>query len=553
MMPERWQQLDRLFHSALERAPEERAAFLDQACAGDQQLRREVEVLIAAHARAGSFIEKPALEVEAWSLANQRGDAGNESMLGKTVGRYRVLAPLGVGGMGEVYLAQDTVLGRKVALKLLPAYFTKDRERLRRFEQEARSASALNHPNIVTVHEIGQDGAFHFITQEFVEGVTLRTYLAGKHPALEEVLEICMQVASALAAAHAKGIVHRDIKPENIMVLQGSHLGRQNYVKVLDFGIAKLADLPAAAMKAEATTRLFVKTEEGRTIGTAVYMSPEQARGESVDARTDIWSLGVVMYEMLTSKQPFVGDTSQDVIASILRDDLSPLPTELPDNVKWVLKKALRKDKEDRYQTAREVFSDLRDLYDQLQEIPSSVGPAVPPASDVKPVGRTSAPAAQEPAATTREVPTRTTSSAEYIIGEIKRLGGVAIVVLAVLAVGSVTFGFYKLIRWTQSQTSQTKSAFSFQTMKIARLTSTGKATAAAISPDGKYVVHVVDDGREPDILGFAELRQRRQLTDLKSDLIFYYAWSRDGKKLALARGHKLSDVVLIRDSGEQR
>src|SRR5256886_2987691 len=381
MKPESWQQLDRLFHLALERAPEERATFLDQACAGDQQLRREVEALIAAHERAGSFIEKPAVEVEAWSLANQRGDAGNESMLGKTVGRYRVLAPLGAGGMGEVYLAQDTVLGRKVALKLLPAYFTKDPERLRRFEQEARSASALNHPNIVTVHEIGQDGAFHFITQEFVEGVTLRTYVAGKHPALKEVLEICMQVASALAAAQAKGIVHRDIKPENIMVLQGSHLGRQNYVKVLDFGIAKLADLPAAAMKAEATTRLFVKTEEGRTIGTAAYMSPEQARGESVDARTDIWSLGVVLYEMLTSKQPFTGATSQDVIAAILKDDVPPLPSEAPEGLKWILKKALRKDQEDRYQTARELFSDLRDLHDQLSEIQLSAGRPLPPAA----------------------------------------------------------------------------------------------------------------------------------------------------------------------------
>src|SRR5438874_3806629 len=500
MMPERWQQLDRLFHSALERAAEERAAFLDQACAGDQQLRREVEVLIAAHEQAGSFIEKPALEVEAWSLANQRGDAGNESMLGKTVGRYRVLAPLGAGGMGEVYLAQDTILGRKVALKLLPAYFTKDRERLRRFEQEARSASALNHPNIVTVHEIGQDGAFHFITQEFVEGVTLRTYLAGKHPALEEVLEICMQVASALAAAQAKGIVHRDIKPENIMVLQGSHLGRQNYVKVLDFGIAKLADLPAAAMKAEATTRLFVKTEEGRTIGTAVYMSPEQARGESVDARTDIWSLGVVLYEMLTGKQPFGGDTSQDVIASILRDDLPPLPLESPEGLKWILKKTLRKDRDDRYQTARELFSDLHDLHGQLQETQSSADRSILPIPDTDQIAQTREVITQEPAATTREVPTHTTSNAQHIIGEIKRLGGVAIVVLAVLAVGGVTFGLYKLVRWTQSQTSQTKSAFSFQTMKIARLTSTGKATAAAISPDGKYVVHVVDDGDQQSL-----------------------------------------------------
>src|SRR5438552_12281475 len=186
MMPERWQQLDRLFHLALERAPEERAAFLDQECAGDQQLRREVEVLITSHERAGSFIEKPALEVEAWSLANRRGDAGNEPMLGKTVGRYRVLAPLGAGGMGEVYLAQDTVLGRKVALKLLPAYFTKDPERLRRFEQEARSASALNHPNIITIHEIGHDDSFHFIAQEFIDGGTLSTHVDSKPLALNE-------------------------------------------------------------------------------------------------------------------------------------------------------------------------------------------------------------------------------------------------------------------------------------------------------------------------------------------------------------------------------
>src|SRR5437773_1196856 len=341
MKPEHWQQIDKLFHSALERAPKERAAFLDQACAGDQQLRREVDALIAAHEQAGSFIEEPALEVEARSVAGEQSDSGAESMVGKTVGHYRLIAALGSGGMGEVYLAQDTLLGRKVALKLLPAHFTEDAERLRRFEQEARATSALNHPTIVTIHEIGHEGSFHFIAQEFVEGVTLSAHLANERLAFNEALEVAMQVASALAAAHAKGIVHRDIKPENIMVLQGSHLGRQNYVKVLDFGIAKLADLPAAAMKAEATTRLFVKTEEGRTIGTAVYMSPEQARGESVDARTDIWSLGVVLYEMLTGKQPFSGDTSQDVIASILRDDLPPLPLEFPEGLKWILKKEI--------------------------------------------------------------------------------------------------------------------------------------------------------------------------------------------------------------------
>ncbi len=375
---------------------------------------------------------------------------------------------------------------------------------MRRFEQEARAASALNHPNIVTIHEIAHDGSFHFIAQEFVDGVTLSTYLASKGPALNEALEIAMQVASALAAAHAKGIVHRDIKPENIMVHKGSHLGRQNYVKVLDFGIAKLADVPGLAMKAEATTRLLVRTEEGRAIGTAPYMSPEQARGENVDARTDIWSLGVVLYQMLTGKQPFAGDTSQDVIASILRDDLPPLPSESPEGLKWILKKALRKDQEDRYQTARELFSDLRDLHEQLQEIQSRVGRSVPPTPDIEHAGQTRAAAAQEPAVTTREAPARPTSSAEYIVGEIKRLGWGAIVVLTALliAVAGITFGLYKLIGQNPSQTSQhqTRPAVPFQTMKLTRLTSTGKAADAAVSPDGKYVVHVVDDGEQQSL-----------------------------------------------------
>src|SRR5437588_1964262 len=269
--------------------------------------------------------------------------------------------------MGEVYLAQDSVLGRELALKLFPASFTQDTDRLRRFEQEARAASALNHPNIVTVHEIGHDDSFHFIAQEFIDGVTLSRHMDGKPLTLNEALEIALQVVSALAAAHIKGIVHRDIKPENIMLDNRGHLGRQNHVKVLDFGIAKLAEIPGIATKGEATTRLLVRTEEGRAIGTAAYMSPEQARGESVDARTDTWSLGVVLYEMLSGERPFTGNTSQDVIASILRDDLPPLPLESPEALKWILKKAFRKDRSDRYQTARELFSDLHDLHGQLQ------------------------------------------------------------------------------------------------------------------------------------------------------------------------------------------
>jgi serine/threonine protein kinase/Tol biopolymer transport system component len=544
MKPDRWQQLDSLFHSALEHAPEERAAFLDEACAGDQQLRKEVEALIAASEQAGSFIEKPALEREARSLADKQGNAGAESMVERTIGHYRLIALLGSGGMGEVYLAQDNVLGRKVALKLLPAFFTKDTERLRRFEQEARAASALNHPNIVTIHEIGNDGSFHFIAQEFVEGATLRSYRGGKRLAFDEALEISMQVASALAAAHAKGIVHRDIKPENIMVHEGTHLGRQNYVKVLDFGIAKLADVPGLAIKAEATTRVLVRTEEGRAIGTAVYMSPEQARGEGVDARTDIWSLGVVLYEMLTGKQPFGGDTSQDVIASILRDDLPPLPSEFPEAWRWILKKALRKDQADRYQTARELFSDLRELHEQLQEVQSSVGRSVSPTPDIELVGQTGAASSQEPVATTKEIPARPTSTAEYIAGGFKGLGwGAIVVVTALLVAGAgITYGLYKLIGQKQNQISQnqTRPAFPFQKMKISRLTSTGKAADAAISPDGKYVVHVVDDGNQQSLW----LRQVLTSSNVQiippanisyfgltfspgADYLYYIAWDR--------------------------
>jgi serine/threonine protein kinase len=495
MKPERWQQLDKLFQSALEREPEQRAAFLDGACAGDEALRREVESLLAASKEAGSFIERPALEVEARSLADEQGNVGAESMVGKTIGHYRVIALLGLGGMGEVYLAQDNVLGRKVALKLLPAYFTKDTDRLRRFEQEARAASALNHPNIVTIHEIGHDGSFHFIAQEFVEGVTLRTYLGGKRLAFDEALDISMQVASALAAAHAKGMVHRDLKPENMMVHEGSHLGRQNHVKLLDFGIAKLADVPGTAMKAEATTRLLIRTDEGRAIGTAAYMSPEQARGEKVDARTDTWSLGVVLYEMVTGKQPFAGDTSQDVIASILRDDLPPLPSESPEGLKWILKKALRKVCEERYQTARELFSDLQDLH--KQETQSSDVSLGPENADGTETG--TAVTHETPGVPTGETTSRQTSIAASIIGEFRPLSRSTILWLTVIiiAVAGITFGLYKLL---SNKTSQVKSVFPFQTMKIARLTSTGMASAAAISPDGKYVAHVVVDGGQQSI-----------------------------------------------------
>ena len=476
MKPERWQQLDQLFHSALEQAPDQRAAFLDKVCAGDEWLRRQVEALLGAHEKAGSFIQKPALEVEARSLAYVQPD----SVVGQTLGHYKIITSIGAGGMGEVYLAQDIQLGRKVALKLLPAEFTQDSDRVRRFQQEARAASALNHPNIITIHDIGQAEGRHFIATEYIEGETLRqTINVSKSLQLGEVLSIVLQVADALAAAHAKGIVHRDIKPENIILVRDSHLQqKERFVKVLDFGIAKLTEQEAGT-EGEATTRVLLNTHEGSVIGTASYMSPEQARGEKVDARSDLWSLGTVLYEMLTKEAPFGGDTAQDVIASILKEEPPEISADVPDRLKWIVEKALRKDKEERYQTAREMFSDLRML--QKLENERSVPTGV--TDDRSTRGNTIQVQAKIVGDT----------AGNSFLNAVRRhtgLVGILLVISIIAALGTV-FGLRKLIRINLMPSS------SFQDMSMTELTSSGKVIDAAISPDGKFVVQVVADGEQ--------------------------------------------------------
>ena len=250
MTPERWQQINELYQAAVDHESNQRAAFLDRACAGDTDLRREVDSLIAAHDQAGSFITEPALKLAAKSLAGDQ----TSTLIGAMFSHYRIESLLGVGGMGEVYLAEDTSLGRKIALKLLPKYFTRDAERLRRFEQEARSASALNHPNILTIYEIGQDDGHHYTATEFVDGETLREHLTNTLMTVGEVLDIAIQIASALKAAHEAGIVHRDIKPENIM------LRRDRVVKVLDFGLAKLTPQHVAAVTSKSASQWSRRT-----------------------------------------------------------------------------------------------------------------------------------------------------------------------------------------------------------------------------------------------------------------------------------------------------
>src|SRR5438045_5538926 len=355
MKPDRWKQVNDLFQSAVERAPGERAAFLDKSCYGDEGMRREVESLLTSHERADNFIELPAFEVASELVTNDKSSA----LIGKLIGHYRIESLIGVGGMGEVYLARDERLGRKAAVKLLPPSLITDDTQLTRFKNEARTASSLNHPNILTVYEIGAEGNIQFIATEFIEGVTLRVALASGRMSAHRALEIAVQVASALAAAHDAGVVHRDIKPENIM------LRPDGYAKVLDFGIAKLTAQRRASDDHRVETTALLQTRPGLVLGTAHYMSPEQARSQKVDARSDIWSLGVVLYEMVTGNPPFRGETPSDCIGAILTAEPAPLSSVSPDvpaKFESILQNALRKNIDERYQTIKEMLAELRTL-----------------------------------------------------------------------------------------------------------------------------------------------------------------------------------------------
>src|SRR5438874_9684441 len=360
MTPARFQTIEEIFLAALEHEPGQVSAFLDTACEGDEALRREVEVLLASDQRAGRFIERSTVGLATKIIQKGQGD----SLVGQTIGHYKISESIGTGGMGEVYLATDIVAGRKAALKLLPLRFTGDTERLKRFQQEAHAVVGLNHPNILTVYEIGEDHSIHYIASELIEGETLRERLTRGRMQLSEAVDVAIQVASALAAAHDTGIVHRDIKPENIM------LRPDGYVKVLDFGIAKLAEQEVPATMAEQEALLLVETNLGSILGTVRYMSPEQARGAPIDKRTDIWSLGAVLYEMATGHAPFAGDTPREVMAAILATEPPPLSdykVQTPGELQQIVSKALHKDPDQRYQNAREMLEALKGLRYKLE------------------------------------------------------------------------------------------------------------------------------------------------------------------------------------------
>ena len=349
MNPDRCRQIDRVFQAALEQEPSKRSAFLDETCAGDSDLRWEVEALLTSDEQANNFIESPALAIAPELVADDHAT----SVIGKTIGPYRIDAPLGAGGMGTVYLAHDTRLGRNVALKLLDRHLMGDSESRARFLREARLASALDHPNICTIHEIGESDGDLFIAMQYVEGETLKRLIGGKPLNLDSLLSISLQVADALWAAHAHGIAHRDIKSNNIIITT------RGQAKVLDFGLAK----PINETPTEAEL-----TQTGVVMGTPAYMSPEQARGERADHRSDIFSFSVVLYEMATGRTPFQGGSQAETMGAVINQPHIPiaeLNKEVPLELSAVIDQALTKEATDRYQSIDEMLADLRRVVTQ--------------------------------------------------------------------------------------------------------------------------------------------------------------------------------------------
>jgi eukaryotic-like serine/threonine-protein kinase len=440
--------------------------------------------------------------VSLWSLVSARrvADSSKGSFMsivpGTQLGRYEIRLKIGAGGMGEVYLAEDTRLHRKAALKILPVKVAAKKDRMRRFEQEATAAASLNHPNIAHIYEIGEDQGVNFIAMEFVEGTTLREKIHLERTELTKLLRYLQNVAEGLAKAHAAGVVHRDLKPDNIMVTVDGH------AKILDFGLAKLIEqrLPSTSAKGSSeviTAMMAQHSTPGMVIGTVGYMSPEQAQGKTneVDHRSDIFAFGCILYEAATRQRAFQGKDALDSLHKIVHEptpQIRDVDPAAPSELQRIIRRCLAKDPEDRYQTIKDVAIELKDLRRELEV----VGTSMPPSAGSE--AQDAAARRSQTDITTTSIPgplaTRA-SSVEYLASGIKehKTATVMVVGLVALALLGVGFGAYRLIR-------QKKSGLSFQSAKFTRLTSTGKALRAAISPDGKWLVRVIDDGGQQSL-----------------------------------------------------
>jgi serine/threonine-protein kinase len=428
---ERWRQIDRLLEEALEREESERAQFLDEACAGDEALRKEIESLIRYDERAKGFIERPAIEIAAEALAaEQMGLAA-----GQQLGPYKIESLLGAGGMGEVYLAQDTRLGRKVAIKFPPHESVTDERAKKRLFREAQSAAKLDHPNICAIHEVAEQDGRIFIVMQYVEGETLAARIQREPLSLTETLDVTAQVADALAEAHSRGIIHRDIKPQNIMVTA------RGQVKVLDFGLAKLVKERALIESLAETESLL--TAPGVIVGTVPYMSPEQLSDETLDARTDIFSFGAVLYETVSGHQPFAAESTAAIISAILTREPPPLARfarEVPAELERITAKALRKDREERYQVVKDMLLDLRSLKHRI-EFEAELERSKPPEQDRRAATETTVPDAAG-SATLNVAAAQTARGAQLLTSKITR-GRRGIIIAAVaLIIAAAAFAY---------------------------------------------------------------------------------------------------------------
>ncbi|MBA2493071.1 MAG: protein kinase, partial [Acidobacteria bacterium] len=360
MNQDHWQKVKGLFDAAVELTPQKRKRFLDKSCGKDDGLRCEVENLLDSFENAKSFMEQPAAK----EVASFIIEPGGKLQSGTSFGHYEIIQQIGAGGMGEVYLALDKKLDRQVAVKILNEKFSRHESNLNRFIHEAKAASALNHPNILVIHEIGASGDVHYIVSEFIKGKTLREIIKESPMKLAEVLDITIQTANALTAAHTANIIHRDIKPENIII---RHDG---YLKILDFGLAKLVEQKNKSfLGLEDETAKQNQTAKGTILGTVNYMSPEQAKGEKVDGRTDIFSFGVLIYEMIAGRTPFAGNSMSETLANLINSEPQPLlryAEGVPNELQRIVSKMLRKNKDERYQTMKGLLADLKDLRENL-------------------------------------------------------------------------------------------------------------------------------------------------------------------------------------------